>query len=53
MTKTDREALQRALATAKAEDAGRREQLETMLREDGWDYVRRSQLITARAAPWA
>jgi hypothetical protein len=38
-SKVDREALKRALVVAKAEDAGRREQIETMLREDGWDYA--------------
>jgi hypothetical protein len=39
MRKTDREALKRALETAKAEDADLRQQVEAMQREDGWDYA--------------
>jgi hypothetical protein len=39
VTKTDRDALQRAIELAKAEDADRRRQVEGMQREDGWEYA--------------
>jgi hypothetical protein len=39
MTKVDREALKRAIELAKAEDAGRRQQIEAMLKEDGFEYA--------------
>src|SRR5262245_43190568 len=57
VTKVDREALKRAIETAKAEDASRRRQIEAKLAEEPWlevaefaAYVCQSRSLSLR--PW-
>jgi hypothetical protein len=39
LTPTDRDALSRAIAAARAEDAGRRKQIDSMLADEPWESV--------------